>query len=236
LEGEVQADAAIFADTGWEPAAVYEHLTRLRRACEEHGFPLYVVSNGNIRDTARQKDFYEAPYFLLGEDGRRGMARRQCTHQLKIVPIRRKMRELMDTLGIMVRAAAVESLIGISFDEVQRMKDSDVRYIVNRWPLIERHWTRSDCERYLAERGWSAPRSACIGCPFHSNAEWRALRDLSADEWDDAVRFEQEIQRTNAGLRGKPFLHSQRVPLPLVNLDSGTTEGFDAECEGMCGV
>jgi len=30
-------DAAIFADTGWEPAAVYEHMDWLRGKCERAG-------------------------------------------------------------------------------------------------------------------------------------------------------------------------------------------------------
>jgi hypothetical protein len=237
LEDEVDADGAIFADTGWEPRAVYEHLARLQALCEDHEFPLYVVSNGNVRDTGGGKDYYDLPYFLLNEDGRHGMARRQCTHQLKIVPIRRKVRELMRILGIPLVSGAAESLIGISYDELERMKDSDVSYSVNRYPLIERRWTRRDCQEFLDDRGWTAPRSACIGCPYHTNAEWHAMRDHRRDEWADAVRFEQDVQRDNAGLRARPFLHAQRVPLATVDLGTRDEEaGFAAECDGICGV
>lgn len=239
VAGEVGGvDAAIFADTGWEPAAVYEHLKRL----EAHGddrVPIYRVSSGNIRDTERQKDFYDAPYFLLNEDGSEGMARRQCTHQLKLRPIRRKLNELLKQHGISKAPGCTESLLGISLDEVQRMKDSDVLWNVNGYPLVDRRWTRADCTKYLEAEGWAAPRSACIGCPYHSNAEWRALRDDSPAEFADAVAFEREIQATNAGLRGKPFLHASRVPLDLVDLATAEDRGqlnFDAECEGMCGV
>jgi len=41
LAGELpRLDAAIFADTGWEPAAVYAHLKRLEQAAEELGIDL----------------------------------------------------------------------------------------------------------------------------------------------------------------------------------------------------
>lgn len=44
-------DAAIFADTGWEPQGVYDHLDRLERdVLKPAGIPLYRVSNGRLRD------------------------------------------------------------------------------------------------------------------------------------------------------------------------------------------
>lgn len=242
LDGEVQADAAIFADTGWEPAAVYDHLEQLRVLAAMRGFPVEVVSNGSIRDTVGQSHFYHAPYYLRNPDGTDGMSRRQCTHQLKLVPIRRRMRELMAERGLKATPGAVECLIGISLDEVQRMKPSDAKYIRNVWPLIDRRWTRADCVAYLERLGIDAPRSACIGCPYHSDREWRALRDDAPDEFADAVAFERELQATGAALRGVPFLHRQRVPLDEVDLataeDRGqlVITGFDDECEGMCGV
>lgn len=236
LAGELgKVDAAIFADTGWEPAAVYEHLDRLEAEGGER-VPILRVSAGNIRDTKRQKDFYDAPYYLRNPDGSDGMARRQCTHQLKIRPIRWALSELLAERGLSKTPGVVESLMGISLDEYRRVKDSDVAYVTNVYPLIERRWTRADCKKFLAEQGWQAPRSACIGCPFHSNDEWRSL---TPDEFDDAVQFEREIQTTKAALRGTPFLHAARVPLDQVDLSTPEERGqltFDDECAGICGV
>lgn len=239
LEGRVDADAAIFADTGWEPRAVYDHLDRLRARCDAAGLPLYVVSAGeSIRTVGARGDKFGAfdlPYFTLNEGGGAGMVRRQCTKNFKIVPIRRKVRELMAEAG--VREAV--QLVGISRDEVQRMKPSGVRYLRHEWPLVDRGWTRLDCLRYLEAQGVAAPRSACIGCPYHSDYEWRRLRDESPDEWADAVAFEREVQAHGLGLFGTPFLHRQRVPLDEVDLTTPEDRGqltFTDECEGMCGV
>ena len=53
IRGDVERfDCAIFADTGWESAAVYEHLSWLTGEAERAGIPLRRVSRGNIRADA----------------------------------------------------------------------------------------------------------------------------------------------------------------------------------------
>ena len=53
LTGELpRFDALIFADTGWEPKAVYAHLDRLEAAATAARVPLYRVSAGNLRADA----------------------------------------------------------------------------------------------------------------------------------------------------------------------------------------
>ena len=228
LAGELPPlDAAIFADTGWEPKAVYEHLAKLEAAATDAGVPVYRVGKGNIRDDTLAKA--EADGFVLvptfTADG--GMGKRQCTRQFKIRPIRQRVRALYLANG----RRPVEQWVGISFDERVRMKDSGVAYITNRYPLVERHITRWDCQRWLVAHGWTAPRSACIGCSLHSDADWRALPD---EEFADAVAWEKALP---AG----EFLHASAVPLDQVDLsteeDRGQLPLFTAvECEGMCGV
>src|SRR3546814_5492790 len=97
--GEVgpMPDCAIFADTGWEPKAVYEHLAWLRSP-NVLPFPVHIVTAGNIRDGlvrgAQGQRWASIPAFTRSVSGKIGMIRRQCTKELKIVPIRRKVREL----------------------------------------------------------------------------------------------------------------------------------------------
>src|SRR4051794_37808635 len=80
LAGELPPiDAAIFADTGWEPKAVYGHLWDLARRCEDAGVPLFVVSEGDIRSDAlsRAHAFASMPLYSTGG----GQLRRQCTRE-----------------------------------------------------------------------------------------------------------------------------------------------------------
>lgn len=224
-------DAAIFADTGWEPAAVYEHLVRLdREVAQPAGIPIYRVSSGNIRDDALNPDhrFASMPLFVRNPDGSRGMARRQCTSEYKVRPIKEQVRRLLGAKdkangrpGNPPKGAQVTQWIGISTDEFHRAKDSDVGYIKHTFPLLDINWSRQHCLDYLADSGWeSTPKSACIGCPFHHDSQWRDLRDNHPEEWDDAVDFDQAIRngsaRANANgdeLRGSMFLHSLLLPL-----------------------
>lgn len=240
IEGEIQIDHAIFADTGWEPKAVYVHLRKIAHRAAKAGIPVHTVSAGNIRDTDA-KLFRNIPYFLeAAPGGEPGFGKRQCTQRSKIAPIRQRVREIMAQSGHTIRERpAVIQMIGISWDEIQRMKPSDVKFIDHEWPLVERKMTRADCREYLEGRKIDAPRSACIGCPFHSNAEWRRLKNDSPEEFADAVRFEREIQDGRTKLRAKPFLHSARVPLDEIDFRSAEDVGqltFNDECEGMCGV
>ncbi|MFD5492702.1 hypothetical protein ACFWH4_07145 [Streptomyces sp. NPDC127091] len=230
-----KVDYAIFADTGWEPAAVYEHLDRLEtEIARPAGIPVLRVSAGNIRDDALDPNhrFASMPLYILNQDGKQGMTRRQCTGEYKIKPIKKKVREL---LGYpypqhIPKDVFVEQWIGISTDEFHRAKDADVRYMKNVHPLIEMGWSRSDCVRYLASLGLAdTPKSSCLGCPFHGNAQWRHIRDTSPEEWQDVVDFDAAIRKGNARanaagnkLLGQAFLHRSRVPLSEAPIDHVT--------------
>lgn len=241
-------DAAIFADTGWEPRAVYEHLDHLEReVAQPAGIPIHRVSVGNIRDDALNPEarFAQMPLYIRSRGGRDGMLRRQCTAEYKVKPIKATVREL---LGYphptqVPTGVYVEQWIGISLDEASRAARhyDDVAYMKSRYPLItevtggaERGkavgWTRADCIRYLTASGFpETPKSACIGCPYSGNARWRALRDERPDEWADAVAFDAAIRQGNARaiatgkpLHGEAFLHRSRLPLDQAPIDRVT--------------
>jgi hypothetical protein len=225
-------DAAIFADTGWEPRAVYDHLAMLERTVKT---PIIRVSGGNIRDTTipfGSGGALDAPFFLVNQRGGKGMARRQCTTKLKVMPVRRELRRLMRKAG----AKRAELSFGISTEESERMRTPDVAYLDHAYPLIDLRWHRAHCAAYLLEHGIKAPRSACIGCPYRSNKEWR---DLEPDEFQDAVAWEREVQTVGLRRGVTPFVHAQRVSLDEVDLSTEEERGqlsFADECEGMCGV
>jgi hypothetical protein len=229
-----QLDGAIFADTGWEPQRVYDHLDRLAVVLADADIPLYRVSKGNLRvdalDPAHR--YASVPYFVRNPDGSEGMGRRQCTSEYKLAPIGRKVRELLGAAGPDFRRVPkgrkTEQWIGFSTDEVGRVSDKDsVSYIVKRYPLIELGMSRDDCERWLRRRGWGdVAKSACIGCPYHGNRQWRDLRDNHPEEWADAVEFDAAIRKGGARglpLNGEAFLHRSRVPLTLAPIDRVTS-------------
>jgi len=272
--GEVtpMPDLAVFADTGWEPARVYEHLQWLS---SDHvlPFPIHVVSAGNIRDGlmrgARGERWASIPAFTrtvtpagtrivhYDEDadgekrpvGQRilerdevaiGMITRQCTTEYKLEPIRRHVRVLAGLAGLRSPAyPVVEQWIGISTDEAIRMKPSFQAWQVNRWPLLEQRMSRADCLIWLRQHGYPIPpKSACLGCPFHSDARWRQIRDEDPVGWADAVEADRHIRTGFRGMRAELYLHRSCVPLDQADLsdDSAQLDLWPLECEGMCGV
>lgn len=252
-----QPDALIFADTGWEPKAVYEHLEWCKAKCSELGLLVYVVSAGDIRsdafsgnrwasmplytlefvESSVENDHDTGELYSVPQHYEKGAIRRQCTKEYKIDPITKKMRELMNATGKRLPAGSAELWMGISLDEVYRMKSSLEAWKVHRFPLIDLGLRRSDCLNLLREMGWpEPPRSACIGCPFHSDKEWLRIK-ANAEEWADACEFDRKI-RKRRNVRGDLYLHRSCVPLEEVKLSSneGQASLWNNECEGMCGV
>lgn len=246
--GEIgQPDCAIFADTGAEPQSVYRWLDWL-----EPRLPFLVrrVSSGNLKEeiiaaaAGRQRNDARPPFFIRNPDGSTGILRRQCTQDYKLDPIRKETRGL---IGLRPRqhgpaSPIVEMWIGISLDEAARMKPAKESWIRNRWPLVELRITRWECLRWLRRKGYpTPPRSACTFCPYHSNAEWRRLRDDEPEAWAEAVEVDRMIRTPGyVGLVGEAYLHRSLVPLDQVDLstpeDHGQVSMFANECEGMCGV
>lgn len=243
-------DAAIFADTQSEPASVYVWLDWLE---QQLPFPVYRVTKGSLRDDTLRIHVGEdgrrwsktiVPVFTLNPDGTHGkLPYRSCTMDYKIDPIVRKLKELA---GVKRKEARqlVTSWIGISLDEVHRMKDSRVPWATHRYPLVDLGMTRQDCLRWMEKRDFpKPPRSACTFCPYHSDAEWRRLKNEEPDAFADAVAFEREFQtakKNTDNFKSEPFLHASRQPLDTVDFrneeDHGQLGLWGEECEGMCGV
>ncbi|UZT28737.1 hypothetical protein [Nocardia phage NS-I] len=237
-------DAAIFADTGWEPPEVYDQVDRIGVELERSGIPLYRVSQGNLRaDTLDPEHrFVSVPYFTRNADGSKGMGRRQCTAEYKVRPINAKVRELLGGKGRFLRVPrgnVAEQWIGFSTDEIHRVNNRrDNLYTYKRYPLLELDMSRQDCKAWLKASGWGhTAKSACIGCPFHGNAQWRNLRDNHPEQWADAVNFDEQIRKGGDSakpLEGEAFLHSSRIPLSIAPIDKVTRkEQMDEEAERL---
>ena len=242
--GEIEpVDAAIFADTGWEPKHVYTWLDWLEKQLP---FPIYRVQRGNLRqDTIDRSKLLASrvaaiPWHMVMPNGDRAMGRRQCTAEYKIYPLTVKTRELLE-LKPRQRAKGVlcEMLIGISTDEALRMKPAKEAWKKHRWPLIEMGMNRNDCLRWMECKGYPLPpKSSCIGCPYHSDHEWRLIK-ADPDSWADALEVDAAI-RNQPKMKGQQFMHRSCVPLAEVDLSTAEERGqvdmFNNECEGMCGV
>lgn len=230
---------AIFADTGSETKATYEHLAALSGKLP---FPIEILQVGNLADDSTQLRPSRVPgHFFVNslipaffKNGtKRMMQNRRCTSNYKIRPIRKAVRRFF--------ARGVSQWIGISTDEAQRMKDSDVGYIVNRYPLIELNMSRTDCKQWLIDHGHNVPpKSSCVFCPFHNDAFWQSMKDEQPAEFRRAVEYERTLQEAHFQAHGTermPYLHDSFQPLDRVTFNPvPRPDGFGNECSGHCGV
>lgn len=256
--------AAIFADVQEEPRAVYDHLKWLI-AEVSLSFPVLVRTNGKLGDalvTGRThvKGHSTIPAFCLNQrTGDVGVARRECTGDYKIDVVERCIRR--EILGLKPRQrwpkdVIVHQLFGLSFEElgragrVTRQFENGKRKgkSVPLFPLIEKEMARRACIQWLKDYGvpHEVTRSACVFCPYKSNAEWQRLKSGPPEEWNRAVEIDRLLRVASSkqayGMKNPQFLHRSCIPLEEIDFrtaeergDQGTL-GFMAECEGMCGV
>lgn len=249
-EIEPRPIAAVFADTGNEPLAVYRHLDWLRSFGQaNNGPPIITVSAGDIvKDHLRYISANEERLSgdvitgdsvrsipLYADNDARGIVRRQCTAGYKLEPIRRQCR----AMGAKYSAPVV-MWIGITIDEVHRAKPSRVKYIRNAYPFLHLRMTRHDCLQWYKVRNYpTPPRSACVICPYRSDRGWKEMKENSPEEFRQAVEFDERI-RVMPRFESKLYLHKSRRPLGEVEflneMDHGQLDMFGDECEGMCGV
>lgn len=242
-----RVDAAIFADTGWEPSLVYENLERLEKTVS---IPIHRVQAGNIKDNAlalrgqkKVGQFGQPPFYVRNQgEARGGRLWRRCTNDYKVIPIQAKIRDLLGYAKWKHIRHKAQQWIGITTDEASRMKDSRVHWIDNLYPLVDMMYSRNDCVKWLEDNGHPVPiKSSCLGCPFHSNKYWKALKRVLPDEYTEAVEFDHQLRSGGKipGVKGDAFVHYSMKPLDEAveaHLQRDEPDLFGNECEGLCGV
>ena len=233
-------DAAVFADTQCEPYYVYEWLDFLTALVTP--FPIIRATKGNLAEAYLSGLRCAAiPMFSTNSSGKRIMMNRFCSKTYKVEVIRREVRKLTGK----GRKARAEMWIGISTDEAQRgFKPSGLKWLSNRYPLLDRNLSRRDCAKFVFDlTGRIPPKSACYMCPYtgddrHLDNKLNhpsvfalsagfdiAARSLGNDQWDQ-----------------DRFIHRSMIPLAQVSLKHEGQEkmfevdAFGNECEGMCGL
>ena len=237
----------VFADVGDEPEEVYTHVERMKGVIEGAGLEFATVRRPGMglgEQYLRWRDLKTAPKslpFFVESDTTAMPLRRQCTHDFKVEPLRKKVRGWVGVPRGYKGEPLVEEWLGISADEAQREKVSTEAWRRFRHPLLEMGWRRSHCHEYMESLGETAPRSACVFCPFHTASEWKRVSKDSAG-FDRAVAVELAAQEAHRAGTFKvdsvPYLHRSRVPIGDVDFDGGQQDlfGWNEECAGVCGV
>ena len=238
-------DFIVHADTGHEMEGTYSFAKTWTPWLEDHGISVATVKN-NKTDVIRHSGV-QIPAHFLDQEGGKGIVRRQCTQEWKLRPLRKFAREALREKGIKRVKGSVEMVIGISMDEFMRMKDSNIAYIQNVYPLVDSRMTRAGCISWLEAHNLpSPPKSACTFCPYTSKLGWKNLKRAGGSDWKSAVAVDIAIRNPRKDIpgnkfKGEMFVHSGRVPLPeAINIpeDHGAQQlSLTDACEdGYCWV
>lgn len=241
LHGCPKADFAVFADVGDEPPWVYEQVERMRM-WGGHQIPIYTATAGTLsvetlrRKRGERRSVASIPAFVK-KPNKPGMLPRQCTRDFKIRPIHRKIKEVLGLRPRQRVRGQVTQLLGISIDEADRMKPSQVPWVVTAHPLIDAGLSRQDCIDLVAAQGLPIPKkSACVFCPYHDDAFWQDLKQHHPNVFARAVAFDEAIRDLSGSRIKYPvYLHSSLIPLRDVTF-TDRRAGWSNECEGHCGV
>ena len=236
-----RADYAVFADPGAEHWKTYEMLDWLIKWQKENdGIPIIINNDKNILEDTRKaqnsRGVRWASIPAYSESG--GIVRRQCTGEYKIFPVQQSVRKLHG-LKKHKRMKPTEMWLGISLDEIERMKDSRMFNIKYFYPLIYHGLSRYDCIQFFKDQGFPVPvKSSCVFCPFHSNKFWAEIQKENGEAWEWALEVDEAIRDSSQrGLDDKLYLHPMRKPLKDMDFQDEQMElftGFD--CEGYCGL
>ncbi len=216
--------AVIFSDTGWERKATLKYFEQIvAPMCESVDLPAFMISAarhvqtkgkqiGKLRRSGQgiRDDLLRSvrlgtpianpPLRADKGDGKSGPMKRMCTAEYKIAPITKKIREL---LGLKERQRAtrftVEQWIGIATEESKRAKgNSGLKWSTLRYPLLEMGMSTADCIQTIRDIGLPVPvKSACIGCPYRSDASWARMERDEPEAFQDAVEFDIQLRHPN---------------------------------------
>ena len=230
-----RADHAVFADPGAESPKTYEILQYLQDwAKSNDGIPIHVNSEKNLykdllkgtNSTGQQ--FAGIPAFTENN----GMLRRQCTSEYKIKPVVQSIRKLHGLLP-RKRMPMTQVWLGISLDEIERMKISQLPRIDYVYPLIEKRMSRSDCIKFFKEIDFPVPpKSSCVFCPYYDSKGWKNMKANDSKSFQKAINVDKALR--HGRIKEKIFLHRSLTALEDVEF-ADQQELFMCE-EGFCGL
>jgi hypothetical protein len=232
-----KVDYAIHADTTHERQETYAFAARYTPWLEERGIKVVMMKAKSERlnpfYSPKKTSTYLPAYTTWPNGIPSGALVRQCTDEWKRVPIRRYLQAHRN-------GASVEQWIGITLDESPRMRNSDIKYITNRYPFIQdfsppmRRW---QVVKWLQDNNLEVPvKSSCVFCPYHDKATWREIKMSGNGDWEKALEVDRIIRHKRPNY--VCYLTRHLKPLDEIDFESqqdkGQLELWDEECTGYC--
>ena len=228
LQGKLpRPDVVVMADTNREIQSTWDYLDEvLQPALDTIGLTVQVAGHElSTVDVYGLNGDILIPAFTSQAGG--GKLPTLCSNEWKQRVIRRWLRQQgIDDCDVW---------LGISTDEIERMKPSGLNWYRHVYPLIELVPTsRVNCAALVESFGWPMPpKSRCWMCPNQSPLMWSDMRKQYPAEFQKAVEFEQEVQQRDEHV----WLHKAMIPLSAaVDVTDKQPSLFDGCDSGYCFV
>lgn len=211
-------DRAIFADTGREATETFEYTDR-------YVAPLLKTIGLEIETAGHELatvDLYslKSKSLLIPSFTQNGKLPTFCSSEWKASVIHRYIG------GAKENKDGIVMWLGMSTDEVERLKPSSLNWIENVWPLCGMpvsvgygvSLNRASCRQLILDFGWpDPPKSSCWMCPHRRNTQWQRLKMFYPDDFQKAVDLDKKTREND--LQGGVWLHDSRKPLDEVNFE-----------------
>ncbi|TQR55559.1 phosphoadenosine phosphosulfate reductase family protein [Campylobacter troglodytis] len=199
LELKKPLDYIIFCDTGFEFVEMYEYIDKLDNYLQKH-FNKKITRLDASKEIERWA--FEYPITKGVRQGRlRGLpmilSRDYCTRETKIKPTQ----QFVKTKSPNKFKNSV--LIGYTYNEVKKGRNSNLSYGVSVYPLYEWGWNEKEVNDFLEEKGIMNPlynhfeRTGCFFCPKQSTKSFYMLFKHYKKEWELMKEWEQRAKELN---------------------------------------
>lgn len=226
----------IFADTGREATETWEYTeNHIKPLLDPLGLTIEVASHSlstvDLYGGKNGKTLLIPAYAAKG-----GKLSNFCSHEWKMYVVRRYIG------GAKAYPNGCINWLGMSTDEIERLRPSDVTWMETHWPLCGMpvsggygiSMSRIACKQLIADAGLpTPPKSSCWMCPHRRNDQWKRLKMFYPDDFAKAVQLDKEI-RTKDG-QGGVFLHDSRKSLDEIDFEQEEQEQLELGCDsGYC--
>lgn len=237
------------ADPGMEDPRTYEYLDNMFSYCDQEGIDAWTVDGPDLYedivtlDETDKDRFDNPPYWTKDEEGSTGRLRQKCTQVYKIAPMDRAIRRVLEERFDISQKSKrlgdgiVEKWIGFSFDEVERVKPPEQKYIRFRYPLIEKGMASSDVIDFFFDHGLAVPpRSVCNACFANDLDRFQDMYENRPEAWKQAVNVDESVRDlSQIGVEDDVYVSHAAEPLKqLAENDFETTDDDENLEERSC--
>ena len=178
-------DEVVTFDSGWEFSAMYEHLERCKKICEENNIAFTILHP--------EKSFNYLAFEHITRSGKKGYS--WCGGNCR--------------WGTTIKAQTLDKYakncivyIGIAFDERKRLEREYNKASNKKFPLIDWGLTEADCLKICYDAGLDfggmyehLDRVSCKFCRNKNLKELRNIRKHYPDDWEALKGFQRKTDR-----------------------------------------